>query len=400
MGKLQFDEGLSQYQAGDYQAARDTFLQLTAVAPHQSEAWLNLGNACFRLNDLQQAESHWRKAIELDPLEANGYLNLGNLYFKQERFASAVEAWETFKQLKPVNPKIWLNLGLAYDKLGKVSEAVEHYSRYIQLDRTSEDSIKLQARFRSARKFFDTCMQVAEKAMMAGRTEQAMDAFGKALACYPGTAKVYKTYASLLYRQGDEENALAHYLAAWERSPDDAGVLTNLGVLYEKRRQPVDALWAYGQAAQKPGKDRMKVVERYERLSKTHQDKLADFLDEGFEMLGKGDPMGAKTRFQRLEELDRLYAPDQQQQIRKGLQQVEEARNPVLKAARAYYGLAEDARRSGRYDQALVNYTKYLEIQPMGEHAEAAKQHLEALRKQMAAVVTSFLKTDATGQSR
>ncbi|HEY9745664.1 MAG TPA: tetratricopeptide repeat protein [Oculatellaceae cyanobacterium] len=386
----QFDEGLRAYQQGDYPAAQRLFEALLTVRPYASEVHLNLGNVHYKLNDLTQAEACFRKALELDPVEGNAYLNLGNLCFKQERFEEAVHYWEIFKTLDRTHANTWLNLGLAYDRLGDPDKALESYSGFIARSPDAPETPRIISRFDQAKKVFEHNIKIADDLLKQGKEAQAREIFGKALKSYPGNAAIYKTYASLLYRNGEWQAALNHYRKAYEKKQDDVSVLINLGVLYEKLNRPFSALWAYQTAHALPGPEQNQLAQRIGGLLRQHQSRLPDALAKAQSLFRQGKWRQAEELLQQLSALSD-YFPDKGAELKALLDTVQEALNPAQKAAKTYLARAQDAEASGKFDHALNFYNKLLALQPHSPAAESAKQNIARIQAIMSAAIRSFL---------
>lgn len=391
-----FNRGLQLYKAEKYDEALETFQNLATMAPHASEVSLNLGNIHYRLDELDKAEEAWLNAIGLDPLEANAYLNLGNLYFRQDKLPTAVRYWEQFKKLNKNYANVYLNLGIAYDKLDDPERALENYSIYTGIEPNSSEAIRLRYRFETARKAFENNIQVAEKALGNGSLDQAMGIFAKALSTYPGNARIYRTYANLLYRKQAYGDALMFYQKAFDKEPDNAPVLINMGVIFEKTGRPVDALWAYYRAKDLPSREQAKVAERYNLLLGSHQDKLPDYLNQAQSLFRQDKQAEAVRRIMRLSDL-KPVAGTLAGEIDEWRERIEEAANPRQRAAKTYYNMGQDAESQGQFDRAIAFYEKYLSIDPKGETAREIRNRLSGIKKTMGAVVSSLLE-QPTGQ--
>lgn len=66
---------------GDYVGARDIWVYVTLLRPHEATAFLNLGDLSTNyLKDYPKAEANYRAAIQADPKVVMGYLGLSDLY--------------------------------------------------------------------------------------------------------------------------------------------------------------------------------------------------------------------------------------------------------------------------------------------------------------------------------
>lgn len=381
---------LRQYESGQYAQALDELRVLSDMLPANSEIQLNLANVYFKLEDDSQAEVHWKKAIELDPMEGSAYLNLGNLYFKRNRLEDALQQWETCKRINKQNPSLWLNLGVAYERLQEPDKAMDHYSVYLGLQKSGTEAAKLMQRFDAMRKQFEERVKAGENALTTGDTASAKKLLGKALATYPGTARMYKTYASLLYQDGELEPALKYYLRALEANPEDVGVIINLGVIYERIGQPIDAVWAYFKASRLSSTEKDKVTRRFEGMLAKYKSGFPDYLHAAQTLVRQGRLRQAQVRLERLGELD-VYLETLRGEVKEWREKVEDMTDPTARAARTYYARGEDARNNGRFDQALTFYQKYLALKPNGPEAEKIRAQLGEIKTIIGAVVGTML---------
>ena len=187
-----------------------------------------------------------------------------------------------------------------------------------------------------------------------------------------------------------------YYLKTYKHDPDDPTVLINMGVIYEKLGRPVDALWAYGLARRHRGDDQTRVAERYETLLEQHRGKMAIAFEEACALIPQGRLEEAGRRLKRLSELARELpeAAVLNPKIIDALERIEEAQDPLLKAAKTFYNRGIDAQEAGRYDQALRFLGRYLQLYPNGGKAAEVRERLDVMRKTMGAVVQSLLDSE------
>ncbi len=395
LSKQHFDDALKLYQLEQFSEAREAFLSLVKAYPQHSEIWLNLGNAEFQLNALPNAEKSWKRCLEINPMETKGYLNLGNLYFKQERYKKALIYWQQFVELKPTQPSVWLNMGLASEKLQDLDKAFEYYKKYMQLDPSSTPTRQLKRRKTSAQTACLRNLNTAEQALAKGKLKQAHEAFQKAFEQYPGEAKSYKTFATLLYKQNNMKEALKYYLKSYDLNREDAGVLVNLGVIYEKQHDYAHAMWAYHLALAQNTADRNKVQKRLDNLLANHRESLPTLLKEIQKSLGHARYDVADKELACLQELVTYQAdPEFERAVQKEVDALAMAKSPKRRASAVYYREGEVARTQGKYDQALSFYNKYLEAYPKGPHAGEVLQKKSEMETQISQVIATMINMD------
>jgi tetratricopeptide (TPR) repeat protein len=301
-----------------------------------------------------------------------------------------------FRKLNKIHANVCLNLGVAYDQLHDVEKAFDAYQAFLGLSPASPEAARLHARFDQARKAFGNNMIIAEKALAAGELSSAREIYEKTLPMYPGSARIYKAYATVLYKQKEFEQALTYYLKTHAHDPDDAAVLINMGVIYEKLGRPIDALWAYALARHKPSDERGRVTERYEALLFQNRAKIAVYYEDVNALIRAAKYDEARRRLQHLYDLGREVseAAALKAKVQEALDRVDEAFDPTLKAAKTFYNRGVDAQDNGRFDQALRFFGRYLQVKPTGKQADEVRDRLDAMRKMMGAVVQSLLDTD------
>lgn len=383
-----FHEGVSLYQAGKFEGARDAFQKLMAAFPHSSEVKLNYGNTLFQLSNKPGAEAAWKQAIELDPMEAKAYLNLGNLYFEQQQYPQAIFYWEQFRKIQPRHAIVLLNLGIAYERQGNLEPAHECFKNYLSTAPRGKEPLQVANRLRALQRNYESAEKAAKAYMERGMNDKAREAFAQALKNAPGTAAVYKAYASLLYQARTWEEATRFYLKSNTLKENDPTVLINLGVLYEKQNRPLDALWAYRLAKEFRTPEQGKVTRRFETLLSEHRGKLPAYLQDAKTAFGRGQYEEAEEKYTRL--LDMADCGDEGlgEAAKQGLEKLRLARDPIHKATTAYYLLGENARKEARHDRVIHFFQKYLSLLPEGEKAAEIKTKLKEAKTMVAAAVS------------
>ncbi len=85
--------GFAQMQAGDYEAARNSFDQALRYNDAAADGHLGLGIVYFHLRDDNYAERELSRAAELNPKEAAAYQFLGELYYRKDDLETAASYW-------------------------------------------------------------------------------------------------------------------------------------------------------------------------------------------------------------------------------------------------------------------------------------------------------------------
>lgn len=93
-----FEQGMTAYQAGEYETALDHFLQAQVDRPDDPRLLYNIGNAYYRLGEFESAARHFRMAAEAedaDPgLRQQALYNEGNARFRAQEYEAALENFD------------------------------------------------------------------------------------------------------------------------------------------------------------------------------------------------------------------------------------------------------------------------------------------------------------------
>lgn len=391
-----FKEGLEAYLAEDFIAAEAAFLRCLEEEPDSSEVLLNLGNTYFKLDNLPRAEELWRKAIHLNPLEDKGYLNLGNLFYSQNDYDKAIDYWERCIKLRDEHADAYLNLGLAYEALSRMHEAHKYYHQFLARA-AGLPPIRLRRRIEEAHQVAEQNYRLAEKYMRAGILSKAKEAFKACCAQYPLPPKMYQHYATVLYQLQEYPDAALWFEAAYEMLEDEATILINLGVVYEKLDDPFRALWAYGLAlGRDPQSNASKIRQRYDALwSQSGVSLLRTRIEEVKSLISSADYRKAERLARYCRDVASCSnSKEPLAEIDEIVNALEERKDPKKQVAMKFYSLAEEARASGRYEEALAHYERYLELLPDGDKAEEVVGMKEQMANMASGAVSGLLSTD------
>jgi serine/threonine-protein kinase len=174
-----YDEAIAQYRHA---------IELT---PDNAALYLNLGAAYSDMGEkhFAEAEQMLRKSIALEP-SYPAYANLGYLYNEEQKYAAAAAATEKALQLNDKEYVVWGNLAIAYEGLKDKEQAGKAWDR---------EAVVLEEVVR------DT----------------------------PRDAAAQSTLGLLYAKKKLREKAILRIQSALALSPDDPGVLENVGEAYE-----------------------------------------------------------------------------------------------------------------------------------------------------------------------
>ena len=130
--------GVTSFHNGEFELAREQFLEAVELDPRFAESWNNLGLVYTEMKDDDGAREAFSKAIDINPDLPAAYNNLGYIYYKQDDFDKAVEMYQEAIERNSDNSSAHTNLGNAYFKLDKREEARSAWERALEIDPGNE----------------------------------------------------------------------------------------------------------------------------------------------------------------------------------------------------------------------------------------------------------------------
>ena len=268
-----FSQGVEELNAGQLDAALETFEHVTTIAPNFADAHYHLGLVYYRKTEYRKAIDAFTQTLKLLPRDTDALIKLGLASHKAgeaDAIASlarrtfheqAVKAYQTALEIQPHNVEALNNLGLAYQELGRFREAIAVYEEGLTLN---PDLPQLHVNLATARDLQGGVYSLAAyqhykigtRAKRAGRTEAAIAAWKQAITESPKYLQAYLQLAELYFESAKYESAIRTYLSAItlisERQPSQrsgtADIFYNLGNSYLYAQQLESAISAYQQA--------------------------------------------------------------------------------------------------------------------------------------------------------
>lgn len=253
--------GILLQEAGKLEQSLACLERVAALSPESPEAHNNLANTLRRMNKLDRAERHYAQAIALNPDYAEAHSNLAFLLTARGLYDRAAEQARRAIELNPRLIDAYLNLAdveiarHCHDAALRVLDALQEFAprhptglmarakALKQLERTDEalplarQAVALAPRSAEAHNVLGQILQavgdpdealaqfdqavelpgsVAEEALIGratllmecGRKDEAVAAFDRALAAYPGSVRVLGSRAEIkTFNAGDPDVA-------------------------------------------------------------------------------------------------------------------------------------------------------------------------------------------------
>lgn len=129
-----YQEGISQYEQGNYQEAVTSFTQTLEINPKNSWAYNHRGDAFYRLGNYKKAQTDSSRAIALNPQDGNAYYDRGFAWFGLGKYKEAIADYTQAIKLNSQNPYAYYGRGLARIKVKNYQGAKGDFNKAIALD--------------------------------------------------------------------------------------------------------------------------------------------------------------------------------------------------------------------------------------------------------------------------
>jgi Tfp pilus assembly protein PilF len=189
-------QGMDAIQAQDFAKAKVLLADARAAAPKDAQAAFYLGVALQSLGETAEAGKEYRAALELDPTLADASVNLSAMLLDENAADKALPVIDSGLQRAPKHPDLLLNRALALEAAGNKDEAVK--------------------------------------------------AYGAAVAARPGNVELRLAYADLLLASGQSAPALEQVKKAAET--DDPKLLAAAAHLFGRLKAPAECIGALDRA--------------------------------------------------------------------------------------------------------------------------------------------------------
>lgn len=120
-----YEKGRSQYEAGQFGLAIQSFERAVAASPNSVDALNGLGAAHDKIGRFDLARRHYERALTLDPGSVQTLNNLGYSYYLEGRYDLAAVYLEDAYWLSQENPQVRGNRSLIEEAAGKAPEPLQ-----------------------------------------------------------------------------------------------------------------------------------------------------------------------------------------------------------------------------------------------------------------------------------
>jgi tetratricopeptide (TPR) repeat protein len=205
-----------------YREAADTLLKLLRETEEYEEAYLYLGRSYHALGEYARAVEMLRHFLDLRPSSAAGYFFAGRSYLAAGRPRTAAVYLEHSLQLRPGFVSALQLLGYAHLKSKRLRQAVDVLSRAVELDYSNKSLFT---------GYLNALFVYALDRFRRGEFEEAEQLF-RYLRNKGHDHILVHIHLGMIYRmQGETEEAVEAYERALSMSPDDEMLRFRLAVL-------------------------------------------------------------------------------------------------------------------------------------------------------------------------
>lgn len=214
-----FGQGVMHYYRGEYEEAAAACHKAVDIDSDFADAYIVLARALGCQEKCEEAITQLKKAEKLDAERPYLHYDLGIAYRENEDYDEAVDELRQAVERKPQDIKVWRALGAAY-----LASADNHYYNFYGYHDLDESYPAM------------------------ADSQQAANAFSRALELVPTLAEVYLRRAEACYGMCDYDAAIADCNRAIEINPKLAATYTTRGDAYDEIGDYDKALANYNQS--------------------------------------------------------------------------------------------------------------------------------------------------------
>ena len=249
--------GQKQDKAGQYPESVESFREALKSGRSLPRAHFGLGMALKHLRNFEAAALEFETVLRVNPSDPIAHFELGFVLAEQDRTAEAASQLEEAARLQPDMAEVYAELGRVYRALNRLADSeaalrtairlkADHVTALYGLARNSQDqenSRELFAKIRALKSRSesgqaDDLNAEGVRLMAAGRTDDALAAFRRALAGNPGFALAAYNMGVVLAQKGQMQEAAAAFRTAISLRPGFSAAHFGLGLVLKTSGDP------------------------------------------------------------------------------------------------------------------------------------------------------------------
>jgi tetratricopeptide (TPR) repeat protein len=253
--------GQKQQKARKYSEAIKSFRLALESNVHLSGAHYGIGMALRSLGNFAGAESEFECALKLNPQDPLSHYQLGRILEQEEDPSKAIAHLEEARRLQPDMAVAHAELGSLYKRINRTEESEKAFRQAISLNPNLVQAcyglaqlLHNDGRIEEANRFFQQVNQLKEsqgllekaekmnasglELMNAGKLDEALAAFGKALGSCPSLAVAAYNQGVVLARQNKTQEAIDSFRMAVRSRPGFVLAQYALGLMLRLNGDP------------------------------------------------------------------------------------------------------------------------------------------------------------------
>ena len=215
----------SQYRAGDYPSARDTYMAVLRIDGRYQHAHHNLGNTYLQLNDTRNAINTLNAGLRIYRNDHRLNFRIGGVYLDQGTLDSAITHLSKAASARPRSALYNARLGSAFFEQNNLTAARDAYKKAVQYAPDNNDyQYNLAAVYNRLHEYRLGKIHI-DRALMGG-----------------SDPRYHYTHGQILYGLGQRQEALAALEKAVEARPTYSEALAEIGNIYVENGQEIQGL--------------------------------------------------------------------------------------------------------------------------------------------------------------
>jgi tetratricopeptide (TPR) repeat protein len=231
--ELHYYYGLIAIERENYELAFLQFEKALALDSTFSDGWRQLVYLSLREKRLDDAHTYASRFIEAVPKSALAHRTLGTVLSARKQFSQSVKVFESALALDSTDSYTWFELGSALERLKKIDAAAKAFGKVLLLK--SADAVTLNY----------LGYMWAENGIKLDSAQLLLE---KALEQDPQNGAYLDSYAWVLYKSGNTEQAYTYIQQALKFIDNDAVVFEHYGDILAAKKLFKESLEAYEKA--------------------------------------------------------------------------------------------------------------------------------------------------------
>ncbi len=349
---------LVQTELGNIDQAVSAYQRAASLSPKSEFLWNNLGQLLARNDRNEEAIIAYKKALACSPDDFLSWDGAGHVYTKFGDYQNAISAFEKALEIAPYYESSWAGIGSAYLESGQLEKAEGSLRKAVELNAHSIDAwINLGECFAQQKRDLDAIAvyhraiefnpqnadiwdELGKLHLQRQSYAESISAFQKVISLNPQCSETYIRLAYALFQIGDYETSASIYedsIPLFDDNETRSALWNRLGDTYLYMKDYEKAIEAYRQSDQLLNEHKKICDKNAELTNEIHNSHLIN-NDPKIEQGNAG-----KERGKKMIEANHLFD---------------------LKTAAEWNEYGNTHLKAGAYDDAIVAYTKAIELAP------------------------------------